>query len=144
MSVVIHNVKPFSGHFVYAVDVDGFQQLRFNKWNTVGPAVRLTRSGVNNPSPTVFKPACFEYCERSNRVHLQVFERLLHRLDVTDVAGQVKDIRLAANKLAHEFHVAAVAFNNFYVFVDRFDVEKISAASGMQRIEDRNGGTKLN
>ena len=117
--MVIHHVKPFTRHFVHAVNIDRFQKLRFDKRHRVGPAIGLSRSGVNDTRIAILVLARLEDRQRRDRVHLQIFERLLHRLDVTDVSGEIEYVCFPANEPADEVEVAAIAFDDLDIVLDR-------------------------
>src|SRR5688572_6973269 len=143
MRFLVNHVKPLSGHFADAVDVDGFQHKVFNDRENIRLAVRLTCSGIDNPSFTVFLFAGFEHRQRSRGVHPEIAEGILHRLDVADTAGKVKHMSTVTHQPAHEGQVARVAFNNFDIFPDRFDVEGIGAARWIEVVDDGDSRAEL-
>ena len=62
---------------------------------------------------------------------------------MADVAREIKDVSFAANKLANEFQIAAVALYEFNILLYGFNVEKIPAARRVQGIEYCDGGAEL-
>jgi hypothetical protein len=133
--MVIHHVKPFTGHLVHAVHIDRLQKLSFNQWYGIGPAIGLPRSRVNDACLAVLVLACLKDSQWRDGVHLQIFKGLLHRFDMTDVPGEIEYVSFVANKLAHQIKIGAIAFDNLDIVLNRFDIEAIGSASRMEGIE---------
>src|SRR5262249_44042025 len=134
---------PFTGHFVHAIHIDGFQKLGLDKRHRVGPAVRLPRSRIHDAGSPVLTLACLEDCQGGDGVHLEILKWLLHRFDMADVSGQVEYVSFAANELEHEREIRAIALDDFDVVLDRVDVEVVRTAGRMKGIQNRDRCAEL-
>src|SRR3954467_2136123 len=134
---------PLTGHFVHAVDVDRFQELRFHKRENIWPAVRLPRSGINNAGLTILELARFENRERTGDVGADVVKRIVHGFDMTDTACQIEDAELSAHQFAHQWKVAGVGFDEVAGVLYGSDVEGIAAAGWIERIDNGDFGANL-
>jgi hypothetical protein len=141
MGLAIHHVERFTGHLADAIDVDRFQDMCFLEGKFFRPSICLTRSGINNAGFTIFTTAGFENGKRSNGIQMQILKRLLHGLDMTDMAGEVEDELFPLHQLPHQIEVATIAFDNFNILLDRSDIEIVAPTGWMHRIEKSYGGT---
>src|SRR5207237_8007309 len=102
MRLGVPDMKPFAGHLRHAVYIDRLQKLCFDKRQTFRTSVRLPGSGINDVRRAVLMPACLENGERGERIHVQIREWILHRLDVAHVSCEIENIFLVAHEPAHE------------------------------------------
>ena len=109
----------------------GLGHRRLDNRNDVGTSINLARAGVHDSRFSILVLAGFEHAQRSERVDLQVAKGILHGLDVAHVSREIEDISLAADKAAHEFEIADVAFHDLNVILDGLNVEVIGAAGGV-------------
>ena len=81
--------------------------------------------------------ACLEHCELAAAIDLKVGIRILHRVDVADLAGQVEDHRLTADQALHGQHVPHVdrAYRQSRMILNRLQVEQVRARFGDQAVD---------
>jgi len=135
MRLAVHHVESFTRHLADAIDVDRLQDMGFFERKAFRPSIGLTRSGINHSGIAIFMPAGFQNCERGNRVQMQVLERLLHRLDVADMTGEVEDELFPANQPPYQIKVATISFDHFDIVLDRLDIKVVAPTGWMHRIE---------
>jgi len=90
-----------AGGLVDAVDVGGPYQMAFGHRQRVGPPVNLARAGVDHLDARVVMAARLEQGQLAATVDLEVGMRVLHAVDVTHLAGQVKDHFAVAHQVVH-------------------------------------------
>ncbi len=83
--------------------------------------------------------AGFEQRELAAAVDLQVGERVAHRVDVADLAGQVEDHGLVVDQSLHRKDVADIdrADGQARVVLDWLDVEPVAAGIRDERVDDQ-------
>jgi len=59
------------------------------------------------------------------------------------MARKIENVRFAANELPNQFEITAITDNDFEVVLNLFNIETISAASRVERIEKSHGRAAL-
>src|SRR4051812_34410309 len=107
-------------------------------------SIGLSRSRIDDASLRIYFAADFEDRERSNGVHLEIAERILHRVDMADSTSQIKNVRAIVDGSAHGGDVSEVLIEDFDIVANGIDIERVTTAGGVQRIDDRHRCAALN
>ena len=62
---------------------------------------------------------------------------------MTHMARKIENVRFAANELSNQFEITAITDDDFEVVLNLFNIETISAASRVERIEKSYGRAAL-
>ncbi len=137
VNVVVQDVVELAGQFVDAVDVDGAERVPLIDGEPLGPAVNLPRAGKHDADPRVDLPARFQDRKLRAAVDLQVGERILHRIEMARLAGEVEQEVLAVEMRAQAIAVAHVGDVHADAILDPLDVESVAAVFGHQAVDQR-------
>jgi hypothetical protein len=102
----------------------------------------LPRSSIDNSCRAILFPAGFEHGEWPNGVHAEIAERVFHRFEMAHMPGEIEYMRASANEAAHQRKIASIAFYDFDPLLDRFNIEIVRAARGIEVIDNGNGSAK--
>ena len=101
------------------------------------PAVLLAGGGEDDAHLGVVVAAGLQHRELAGGVDRQIGEGVAHRVDVTDLSGEVKEVALPANEVLEADRVAHVGDVDAHPIPDAVDVEEVAARAGEQRIDQR-------
>ena len=129
---------PFARHFVDAVDVDGPQQVLLIHGQSVRLAVNLARAGENDLDVGVVFAAGFQNGKLRAAVDFQVGVRVLHRVHMAGLAGEIEEIILLLDQVAHAVFIAHVGDVDLDLVFDPVDVEQVAAVFRHQAVHKQN------
>ena len=89
--VVVEQVVVLAGGLVDAVDVGRPDEMRLVDRQAVGPAVDLSRAGVDHPHAGIVLAAGLEHRELRAAVDVEIGVRIAHAVDVADLPGEIED-----------------------------------------------------
>ena len=135
----VDHMQALAGHLVYPVDIDGLQNLRLNQRQRVRWPVALAGAGINDPHIPVHLPAGLQNGQRRQGVHPEIRKRIVHGLQVADVAGDIENVGFAADEFPHEIQVATVPFDQLGFVSNGLDIEVIGTARRVQGIDNCDG-----
>ena len=116
--------------------------MRFRHRQRVGPAVDLARAGEDDLDPRVVAAARLEDRQLAAAVDLEIRVRILHAVDVADLAGEIEDDVLIAHQVIHGALLPHVGDVDAQPVLDAADVEQVAAVVGDQRVDDRARGRR--
>ncbi len=125
MHLVVEQRRGLGRRLVDPVDVDRLQRVVLVQREVARAPVLLSRARVDDPRLRPLPPERLEHGELRPVVELQVEERVGHRVDVTDVAGDAEDDVLALDELVGG--LANVLRPNREPALDRRDVEAVAS-----------------
>src|SRR5205085_9733956 len=132
----------FPRHLIDPVDVHRVDRMSFGDGKVIGPSINLARAGKNNFDFGVVGAAGFENRKLRLAIDLQIRHGIAHRIEMTGLPGEVKEIVLALDQVAQTMGVADVGDIDLKPILEPFDVVKIAAVIRDQAVHDCDNGTK--
>ena len=109
----------------------------------VRPAVDLPRAREHDLHRRVVCAARLEQRQLAAAVDLEVGVRVLHAVDVADLAGEVEDHVLPAHQIVHRALLADVGDVDADAILDAADVEQVAAVLGDQRVDEQHARAEV-
>ena len=143
IDVVIDDVVPLTGHFVYAVYVGWVQEMALVDRQVVRYAVDLARAGEYHLDVGIVVAARLEDGELAAAIDLEVCEGVAHAIHVADLTGQVKEVVLPLYQVVHAGAIADVGDVDPHQVLDIGDIEQVATILRDERIDDKHLGPQF-
>ena len=109
----------------------------------VGLSINLPRAGIDDFHPRIVPPAGFEDGELRGAVDVEIGARILHRVEVAGLAGEVEDEVLALHEILQAVLVAHVGDVHAHAAGEAVDVEKIAAVFRDEAVHEQHVGAEV-
>src|SRR5687767_8851904 len=120
-------MKKFTRELVNAVNISRLQRVELVDWKVLWFAVNLAGPGKDELDGAIINPTGLEQRELRAAVDVKVGLRIFHRVEVTRLAGKVKDVILSLDKIPHRMAVADIGNIDAHGVLDAADVKKVAA-----------------
>jgi len=127
IDVVVNEMVFLPGHFVDTVYIDRPDGMGLIHGQVLRAPVDLARAGEHNLNGGVIVAAGFKDGQLGMRVDLQVSVGVLHRVNVAGLTGEIEEIILPLNEVAHRIPVAHVRDVDAHLILHRLDIPQVAA-----------------
>ena len=101
----------------------------------IGPAIDLARRSEDYDRFWAYRAAGFEQGELRQAIDLEIGHRVVHRIEMAGLAGEVEKIVAAPEQLAHPGRVADIGDLYPHPVGDLGDVETVAAVIRQQAVD---------
>jgi hypothetical protein len=101
INVAVKNMVPLPRHFVDAVHIRRMKKMTLVNREKVGFSVNLPRTGIKDFDGRIVFPAGFQDEQLGPAVDVEIQKRILHRVEMACLAGEVEQIVLTLDQVSH-------------------------------------------
>src|SRR2546427_4821188 len=107
--IVVKDVVLLAGHLIDAIYIYRATPMLFIHGQVGGPTIKLAGTGEHDLNGTVVFTTRFQDGKLSSRVDVQISKGIMHRVQVTGLPSQVKQVILTLNQIPHGVLVANIS-----------------------------------
>jgi hypothetical protein len=101
INVTVKDVVPLARHFVDAVHIRRMEDMALVNREKVGFSVNLPRTGIKDFDGRIVFPGGFQDEQLGTAVDVEIHKRILHRVEMACLAGEVEQIVLTLDQVSH-------------------------------------------